>query len=346
MGETGDSFLDLLNDVYAVDELFAEEMAKRVSLIQAWATWARFEEEGHYQPATPEMMNDVHERIGSWADAAFVLVGADKWNQKLAEFDYITDRFEPYASVSMHNGAEVISTLRTAQGYLRNGVDFSETGQQPGVGSVIGMMNTVAIHLSDWQGTAKGEFQRSYLEPFEGQHLSRANLPAELTAIVAAQQNTILKARRDALIIANQTVDALYAKAQSGSPSEGFTAKTLAVGGALLGVAAAIPTFGSSAVALAFAGGAMAFTANELSSTVTGGSVAEILGSMESQLAIVVSGVELAADDVGRAVDLNLDAMREGATGGGFNPDLVGVEVDPLAKGYAGFQYPDGLVNG
>lgn len=345
MGD-GMDFLDILDDVYAVDGLFADEMAKRVSLIQAWATWGRFEEEGHYQPATEKMMAEVNDTIGNWADAAFVLVGSDKWNQKLAEFDWVADRFEPYAAVSMHNGTEIIRTLETAQGYLTGGVAFNETGQEPGVGSVIGMMNTASIHLSDWQGDGKDAFQQEVLEPFERQHDSRANLPAELSAIVAAQQNTILKARRDALIIANQTVEVLHGKAINGSPGEDVGKKALAIGGALLGVAAAIPTFGSSAVALAFTGGAMSFASNEMSSSVAGSSVADILSSMEAQLAVVVSGVELVAGDVERAVDTNIDAMHKNAESSGFNKQLVGAEVDPLEDGYSGFQYPDDVTDG
>lgn len=332
---------DLLGDLTSEDELFEEVRANNVALIQAWATWCKLREDGD-QPITDDGYTIVHDWLGGdWADSAFVPVGSDKWNQALAGFNYLAEKFEPYAAVSIRNGSGIKTSLELAHGFAEHGVLVQGAGRGPDSGhSVADMIGSAASELSDWQGDAAETFYADYLVPFWGLHGNRLDMIAALSAIVARQQQAVIAARQSVLTITKQTADALYAYGVGGD-FDG-TVEKLTVLAVLGAVGSAIPVIGWGTVAFAVMSGAATLAAAELSASVVGGSLSEILTSMDDQLAKVVEGVNYVVDELAKEIDEDIDKIK-GNGPGGFSKDIVGIQPDPMSLGYEGFTYPDGV---
>lgn len=331
-----------VNTALAGDDTYVPTLSEKVALIQAFAAWGRFKEQGQ-QPVTESGLAELHEMIGDHFDGVFIHVGSPEWNAMVAEFDFLAEAFDEFTWGSVAESDDY-PELSEAMSLLEQGVSYDSGGVSPNPdGATGGMMDEVQIAVSDWEGDARDAFINEIVNPYDDQLDRRRTLIGELASLRDAQQQALLAARVDVLNIADLAISALRWYAINKSPTEDAGA-TLQISGLVLGgVSALLGAVPPAAAFVAVVAGGVSAAGGSMASNVGGATLDDIVASITGSLGKVTTATEHAADAIEQAVDDDIAEILNGDGDNSFDTKIVGKKVDLLEFGYDEFTYPEGL---
>lgn len=173
-------------------------------------------------------------------------------------------------------------------------------------------MDTVKGDLRDWQGTAAEAFVDNYLTPFPKTVTNQVEIVVELHAAIQASKEILDRSRKDAITVADNTIAALNRAMEIEDKNDDGRALTII--GAVLAVAAAIPTAGTSvglfALGMGLAAGAAGIAAAEVGTRpITGTDPNTILEQMNDQLSSLDSGMTQEEDILAKVLHKDADII-------------------------------------
>lgn len=213
-----------------------------------------------------------------WADMGWgIFKSPDKY---YAELDWVGEQYKPFYERDPKPLVSILADLEGVKSQLEDPVTEK--------------MDTVKGDLRDWQGTAAEAFVENYLTPFPKTVTNQVEVVVELHAAIQASKEILDRARKDAIATADTTIAALNRAMEIEDKND--DARTWAIIGAVVAVAAAIPTGGASfsfyTLGLGLAAGGAGIAAAEIGTrSITGTDPNTILEQMNDSLGQLDSGM-------------------------------------------------------
>lgn len=229
-------------------------------------------------------------------------------------FDNLKPRFEVFM-------ARMASAPRTMYQHLGDTKSHIESDN-------FSQLRTISNTVSRWTGRTANQFEERYIHEFPDAVHNQQGICADLQIAMAAYEAIIRAERQGAFNVAEKAEEAFDSLAGKDAPSVEVVLAVVALAAGVAGTA--ISGGGTLALSLAFVGGstgvigaAMSGGDEEPEKAISGGSVEEVVASLESALDTLESNVRKAESTVATAIQESYNEVNSFLTGDVANKSKV-----------------------